>query len=215
MAKLIGPLHSTEARGRVGGVVYNTWRGLATAKAKTSPSQPRTARQLIIRAFLTTYTRLWQTLGAVAIAAWNAYAAAHTETDWTGSPKRLTGADWHTRLNVRLADMGKTAITTPPVVAPPAAVAALVLTGGAGQISCAHTAMAGTDLTIDYWDQGPMSAGIVPKLTAARHKTYSPGETTPNVLTGLTPGLHTIWARCVSEVTGLASTWVNAQAAVT
>lgn len=59
MAKVTLPLMSAEARGKVGGLIYNTWRGNSTVKIKKAPAQPRTARQLLIRAFATTCSRAW------------------------------------------------------------------------------------------------------------------------------------------------------------
>jgi len=215
MAKVVSPLQSTEARGRVAGLIYNTWRGLNTVKSFKSPSQPRSSRQLLIRAYAVTCSRAWAALTAANQAAWIAYATAHPETDWSASAKRLTGHNWYVRLSVRLLDMAKSVVVTPPAVAAFASVAGLVLTPGAGQISCAFTAFAGTATTVDWWIQGPISAGRLPKIERAKHKAYTPGETTPYVITGLTPGTNAVFARSVSETDGQASPFVMLTAVVT
>ena len=215
MAVLHNPLISSEARGKVGGLVYNTWRGRAYAKSKTGPAQPRSERQLNIRAMSTKLIRAWQSIGATLITLWNDYAAAHPDIDWSGNAKRLSGANWYLRCNLRLSDMAKSLIDTPPAVPAPPAVTALVLTPGTGSISCAFDVSGGTSISLDIWDQGPHSPGVQPKIQRAKHKAYAPGETSPYVLSGLAPGLHTLFARHVSETTGLASPWVMASATVT
>ena len=40
MAKVINPLLSVEARGRMGGIVYNTWHGISYAKAHYGTHKP-------------------------------------------------------------------------------------------------------------------------------------------------------------------------------
>jgi hypothetical protein len=208
-------LHSTEARGRVGAIVYNTWRGIATVKSKIAPAQPRTTRQLAIRAFCTTIARRWAIITGTQRDGWTAYSAAHPDTDWTGNPQRITGLNWFVRCSVRLLDLAKAVVDSAPVVPAPANVALLVCTGGSGQISCAFTAYTGTDTSIDIWTQGPHSVGVVSTIVRAKHKAYGPGETTPLVVTGLPAGFYTVFARSVSEVNGLASAFVSATATVT
>ena len=215
MAKVTNPLFSSEARGKVGGIIFNTWRGFSTVKVKKSPAQPRTARQMLIRAFCVTCSRVWATISQVNRDGWTAYATAHPDVDWTNTPKRLTGINFYTRCGVRLLDLAKSVPSTCPVVAAPAAVEALVATGAAGQISCAFTASAGTDISIDLWTQGPKSAGVLGSIVRAKHKIYGPGETTPLVIPTLTPGLYQVYARHISEVNGLASPFVTTTATVT
>ncbi len=215
MAKLVGPLHSAEARGRVSGLIYNTWRGISYAKAFCSPAQPGTQRQLQVRAWAVQLVRAWASLTSTQQGTWNQYAVDHPYIDWTGNPKRLTGANYYLALNLRMLDMGKTVQTSAPVTNAPDAVAAFVAADGVGQSSCSWTAFAGTDKSVDLWGYGPHSAGRIPTLQRAKHKVYVPGETSPYVLTGLGLGLWTIYARCVDEDNGLASTWVWDNATIT
>jgi hypothetical protein len=215
MAKCMNPAFSSETRGRVGGIVYNTWRGARTVKVKTAPAQPRTARQLVIRAFCTTIARRWAILTAPQREGWTTYANAHPGSDWTGSPKRATGLNWFVQLSVRLLDMAKAVVDTAPITVAPPNVIALVCTGGSGQISCAFTPAGGTTTTIDLWTHGPRSAGVISTIVKAKHRLYAPGETSPAVIPTLPAGLYTVYARNVDEVTGLASQWVSATATVT
>jgi hypothetical protein len=215
MAKAIGPAHSTEVHGKIGDLVFNAWRGIHTIKIRKNPTQPRTARQLFIRSYMTTCVRAWASLSAANQAAWIAYAAAHLKTDWTNVAVRVTGANWYCALSVRLLDMSKSVVASPPTVSAPAGIAGAVATGGSGQVSIAFTAHGGTAETIDAWLTAPISLGKIPKITMARHHVYAPAETTPLVITGLAAGHYAAFLRCVSETDGQVSTWVSVTFTVT
>ena len=215
MAKAIGPAYSTEVHGKIGGLIFNCWRGINTIKIKKNPSQPRTARQLSIRSIMVTAVRAWSTISSANRTAWNNYAALHLKTDWTNVAVRVTGANWYCALRCLMADMGKTPVDSPPTVSAPAGIASLVATGGSGQVSLAFTAHGGTADTIDVWLTSTMSAGRAPKITDAVHHIYAPAETTPLVITSLAPGIHTAFARCVSETDGQVSAFVSATFTVT
>ncbi len=214
MAKVINPLMSAAARGKVGGLIFNIHRGINTVKGFKSPSQPRTARQLAVRAYLSTLSRGWSTLTAAQRTAWTDWANAHTVADWTGTPIRMTGENAYIKLNSLMLDQGQSAVTTPPAVSAPANVAGLAITPSAGQLSIAWTATTGTDKQVDVWLYGPHSAGRTPSLVKAKHNCYCPGETSPKVITGLASGLYTVFARVVSETDGQVSSFVSAQATV-
>jgi len=186
-----------------------------TVKSFKSPSQPRTSRQLTIRGFMLTSVRAWAALTPTHRTGWNDFSVAHPETDWTSGSKRLTGANWYCRLSVRLLDLAKSVVATAPVAAAPPGIVLGVATGGSGQISVAYTAHGGTADQIDIWTEGPMSAGRLAKIERAKHRQYGPAETTPIVVTGLTPGLHTVFARCISETDGQASSFTSTTATVT
>lgn len=215
MAKVTGPLQSNEARGGIGALVFNTWRGISTVKMMKSPAQPRTARQLAVRAFLTTCSRAWAGLSAANRATWTTWATDHPVSDWTGQSKRMTGADAYTRHASRLLDQGFAAVATAPVAVAPVSVAGLVITPGAGSMSIAFTAYGGTATQVDIWLYGPHSAGRVGKITKARHNVYAPGETTPKVISTLAAGLYSVFIRAVSETDGQASAFISADTTVT
>jgi hypothetical protein len=215
MAKVTNPLMSSQARGKVGGMVFNNWRGFATVKVNKSPSQPRTSRQLAIRAFCTTLTRAWSALTAGNREGWTNYANAHPLLDWTNTPRRTTGINMFVAMNIRRLDMGSAQVDTAPTIAAPASVAGLVPTGGSGQISVAHTSPGGTATQIDIWTHGPHSAGQVGNIVRAKHRSYAAAETTPTVISGLSPGLYTVFARHINEADGQASPFTSADATVT
>ncbi len=98
MPKVKNPLFSQEARGGIAGLVYNTWRGINYVKTNTSPTGQGTALRLAAQALMTAISKLWQTATDANRTAWGQYAIDHPVTDWTGSPKRLTGMNWFMKL---------------------------------------------------------------------------------------------------------------------
>lgn len=205
---------SGAARGKVGGIIFNVWRGLATVKIHKSPAQPRTARQLAVRSYITTLSRAWAGLTDAQRSAWTDWADLHPVSDWTGTNIRMTGENAYIKLNSILLDLGNAAVVTPPSVAGPTSVAGFSCTGSQGKISVAFTPRTGTNETIDIWLQGPHSAGLIGTLSKARHISYNPGETSPILLSNLSPGNYTVWARTVSESDGQVSTFVSDTAVV-
>lgn len=60
MALVIGPLHSFEARGKVGSMVFGLWRGLQWVRMHFIPANPKTQLQINIRTALTLMVASWQ-----------------------------------------------------------------------------------------------------------------------------------------------------------
>lgn len=60
MAKLIGPLHSFEASGKVASMVFGNWRGIAWVRGHFIPANPKTPEQVNIRTALTISVATWQ-----------------------------------------------------------------------------------------------------------------------------------------------------------
>lgn len=102
MAKVTGPLHSSEARGGVGDLQFNTWRGLHTVRKRSGPTTLYSEDQLFLRAQAAQCTHRWKEISDAQRSAWNVFAASHPDPDWTGQPKRLSGFNWFIRINVRL-----------------------------------------------------------------------------------------------------------------
>jgi hypothetical protein len=212
MAKCVGPLHSSEARGKVGGLVYNSWRGFATVKAKHAPAQPRTNLQLRVRSIAIMIARGWADLTNQAD--WNVYATNHTMSDWTNSPKRLTGANWYVMLHTRMLLAGLTPVNTPPAVNAPDPVLTFTAVGSAGVITMTWTAPTGTD-RLDFWLDGLHSAGRQGSIHKAKYKLTLLGSAAVKTITGLAPGVYDVYTRVMSPVDGQVSTWVTARATVT
>jgi hypothetical protein len=215
MAKVLNPLNSTEARGRMGGIVYNTSRGLNYVKGQTAPAQPRSQKQLSIRAWGSYLVRQWATITATERLHWNNYAASHTETDGMGMTKRLTGLNWYVRCNIRLLQNGFAIKTEPPATAAPDPLANL--TAGDGILSSAvlWTATGGTDKTVELFVVGPHSQGRQAKIEMAKRTRVIEGESGGATIYNLTPGRYTVFARSLDEDNGLVSAWVSDTADVT
>lgn len=216
MAKVVSPLMSTEARGKVSGFIYNTWRGISYVKKFTSPAQPNTAKQLAIRALNKTCTLAWAGITAAQRAAWNAYAETHLRTDWTGNPKRVTGQNWFVSCSMALLRFGSAIVATAPTEAAPAPPTGVELANAAGDLQITFDAQAGTDKQIEIWGQGPYSTGRQPRIELARFMLYSDGEGTDpvDVWTAAAAGAYTVYVRVMDETTGLTSPWVMSSVTV-
>ena len=218
MAKLTQPLGSSEARGKLGGLVYNTWRGIAYAKAKATPGNQGTQRRLAVRALAKACTTQWQTISDTLRTWWNDYAARTPDTDWTGNPKRLSGYNWFLRCNVRLLDIGLPINDLPPIR--PNQWPALVPAASQADASLEITwtlppSTPSTDLQVDVWITKAQSAGRKPAIEDAKHLAYEPAESGTYTTPPLGHGTYGIYLRTIDELTGLASPWALVIAAVT
>jgi len=194
------------------GLVYNTWRGTSYVKAACGPCQPRSSRQLAIRALSTRFVRGFQALGQAAIDAWNVYASAHPEIDWTGNSRRITGSNWFTRLNVRLVDMGQAPITDPPAVPAPDPLLGLTVAGITDGITVTWATDGTSDKQVDLWLAGPYTEAVAAKLPGAKHNLYQGIESNLITCDALQKGFYTAFARVIDEATGLDSTWQSGKA---
>lgn len=216
MAKITMPIGSTESRGRIGGIQTNTWRGISYAKSNSSPAQPRSKRQLQIRAWTTMLVRYWGTdLTPTERTWWNEYAVSHPDVDWTGNAKRLTGINWFVRCSLRMLDMGKVIADSPPST--PAPDAPLVFAAADGILTSivTWTAIGGTDKMVDIWWLGPHSPGRIGKIERATHYKYAAGESATDTRDGMQVGFYTCFGRTLDEDNGLASPWVSDTATTT
>ena len=213
MAKVVGALHSSEARGRVGGIVFNSHRGMGVCRVKHAPSQPRTSLQLKVRAIAVNLVRAWS--NCLHQADWNAYAAVHPYTDGMGLTIRAAGVNWYTALNARLNALKIGSVETPPVDLPPTPVVGLVLTPSAGQISAAWDGPSEATDRIQFWIDGPHSAGRIGSLPRARLTSQPEAASSPEVLTGLLTGRYSVYVRSMSETDGQVSQWALEECDVT
>jgi hypothetical protein len=207
MAKVVGPLHASEARGKSGGLVYNSWRGFATVKAKHAPAQPQTAKQLAARAICVTAARAWQLLANQA--AWNYYASIHTLVDWTNSPKRLSGANWYVMLSTRLARRAIAPVITPPVSAAPDPVTALTAAGDLTNVEIDWDPTPGPTINVEIWIDGPRSPGRLGSLNKARWNMDGVGTVGAANTGPLFQGQYTFYVRAISLEDGQVSPFIS------
>ena len=211
MAKAVGGGYSAETRGKVGGIVYGVWRGFQTIRAKHAPSQPRSFKQLAIRAFAIHLSRAWQ-LNAHQ-ADWDTYAQSHTLVDWTNTPKRLTGHNWFVGLNTRLVKLGNAIVATPPYVPAPDAVVGLAAVGTAGSIALTWTPPIVSANKIEVWLDGPHSPGRIPSIVRAKYHDTVVGTPGTETIT-VTTGTWSVYARALDLTNGLVSVWVGVNVVV-
>ena len=115
MAKVINPLNSTEARGKVGGLVYNTWRGIRTVKTNTAPSGQGVGKRAAAFDLIVQAGKRWATLTDTQRQAWRDWAKQHVEPHWTGTDKRLPGYSWYVRIQVNRQWLSQGYQDTPPL----------------------------------------------------------------------------------------------------
>lgn len=114
MAVVTWPLSSGEARGRVGGLIYNTWRGRSYVKSYKLPKTEFSDPQIDARGITANLTARWQAISDQKRATWAQFAADHPLPSWTGSPKRLSGYNWYVKTNWHLFFDQTTTIDDPP-----------------------------------------------------------------------------------------------------
>lgn len=170
-AKVLDPLRSAEARGKVGGLSYNTWRGISTVKTCGSPANQQTAARIEARRKLIYYSQRWQTITQAQRNAWIAYADAHLVLDWTGNPVRLTGHQMYVGLSVNAERAGATPSDDPPAIVGPLPLPSFTATYdvGTGDVIFAsdydgYT----TDHFVDIWVSGPHTAGRNPSIKESK-----------------------------------------------
>jgi len=114
MAVVTWPLSSGEARGRVGDLIYNTWRGRSYVKAFALHQGEFTPAQIEARSFTGMLTIIWQSLDPEPRAAWQHFADKHLLSSWTGQPKRISGYNWFIKLNYWVQNWDGNYLLFPP-----------------------------------------------------------------------------------------------------
>jgi len=114
MAKVVGPLHSTEARGSVDTLTYSTWRGIRTVRTRAGNSDPASGTRLEALLLGKAASFNWATIGDARRQAWERYSSDHPEPDWTGTNRRISGHAWYVRLHTRASLWGYPPIDDPP-----------------------------------------------------------------------------------------------------
>lgn len=211
MPKVKNPLLSLEARGGIGGLVYNTWRGINTVKTNTSPTGQGTPKRLAAQGLMSTISKLWSAISDANRLAWNQYAVDHPVPDWTGSPKRLTGMNWFMSCLTQIRRVAGSDIDVPPAIAAPNAIVGLALSNATGDLKVAFTSPTGSDTFLDVWVAGPLSKGRNAKLEQAKPTILveATSGAAQALITAAADGRYTAFARIIDSATGLTSTWVS------
>jgi hypothetical protein len=91
VAKVVAPLFSAEARGRLGELVYGTWHGIHFVRTYNTPDfgliDPRADQMARVAAA----NAAWKLLSDLQREGWHNYAQSHPRLDWSGNSFRVSG----------------------------------------------------------------------------------------------------------------------------
>lgn len=114
--KFKSPVYS-QASGSIAGLTYSHNKGGMYARARSIPTNGRSAQQQAIRNAITTLATRWgQTLTAGQRTAWETFAANVPITDTLGEPRNVTGLDWYVKANSYRIQSGVAVVDAGPVV---------------------------------------------------------------------------------------------------
>jgi hypothetical protein len=209
MAKVLNPLNSTEARGRVGGLVYNTWRGIRTVKTHTQPQHQDDPKRQAHKLIVQEAGIRWSSITTEQRTAWDHFASLHPNIDWTGAKIRLAGYHWYVRIQTTLIDTGNLYIDDPPTELHSWFPSDLTAASPAGDIVIEWTG-SGLPLAdrhyLDVWWTKPLSAGRHPSIHEATRHGYCSGEDNTYIIQSAPTGYYTLFLRTIC-VSGLRGTW--------
>ncbi len=108
------PVYS-KASGSVAGLTYSHNKGGMYARARVTPTDPATGRQIVIRGLMTSLANTWSnTLSAIQRAAWALYGANVAMTNRIGETIYLSGQQHFIRCNVPRLQGGIAVIIAAP-----------------------------------------------------------------------------------------------------
>jgi hypothetical protein len=145
MARVLYAPTITEFRGSVGGVTFQRNANGAIAKLKNSQKFSLSTAQSITSSNLSRVASLWSTIGSGAQASWNAFALAHSRTDFYGRVKNLSGFQWFCSCNLNLITIGEPLLSNAPTYVSP------------GSLSNPVIGPSGSSLLLNLDSPGPSS----------------------------------------------------------
>jgi hypothetical protein len=134
MARILFGNIVSDARGKIGGIVYSRNTGGAYARQKVSPVQPRTASQLAQRENLGLLTKNWARLTQGQRESWKAFSLTHKRVDVFRLAKQRTAQQMYMFLNLALLSNGLNLLVDPPVDLKVAGLTALTLANGSSGV---------------------------------------------------------------------------------
>jgi|GEM_PF-1833789 len=200
MAVLTGPLHSSEARGRTGDLIYNTYRGVSYVKAHAHYQSGLSAKQQAIQETARWVTQNWHDLPSTTHSQWAAFAAAHPLPHWSGHPKRISAYNWYMKLGWPEMWYFGYGITSPPAALPALIPLNMSVVWDAGNFIQSWTPQTpGPTFTwhIDAWLQGPDPFPQAPTIKRARLQSFAPEPQGENYIADLGPGHYNFFTRAI------------------
>ena len=106
-----------QASGSVAGMVFSHGRAGMITRSRSTPTNPNTERQRIVRVALAVLAPYWgQTLSAAQRAGWNLYAANVAMTNALGATIFLTGQNHFLRINIVRIQAGIPIVLNAPTI---------------------------------------------------------------------------------------------------
>jgi len=151
----------SEARGKIGGMVFSRNSYGSYIRQKVTPVNPSSARQSIVRTYLTQLAQDWRDLTAPQKLQWNTQAVAFAKTDIFGDKQTPSGFNLYMSLNLNILNVNGVVISTPPVLEDAfnfTAFSAAISAGG-GSIDLTYAAAIPATVSVEVFATAPMSAG--------------------------------------------------------
>lgn len=107
----------TDARGSIAGTTYSRNHYGPYIRARTTPTNPKTARQVAVRSAVAFLSDMWgNTLTALQRASWDLYGSNVAMTDKLGATMYLTGYNHFIRSNLLIKLAGHVIVVAGPVI---------------------------------------------------------------------------------------------------
>lgn len=213
MVKLVDPVRSSEARGKLGGICYNTHRGIHIARSIVTPITEYSDLQISTRLVSAGITAYWQAMTQPERDCWNKYATVHLLPDWTGQKKRLSGYNWFMKCNWLLRFRGWGWYLVPPSESSPAQPLGFSLSNIGSHIKLSWTSLGDPDATRYWniiWRAGPYSSAFAPDYRLAAYLNMYLDDTASYYDPMPAAGFYTYFLQRWGRYTGLKSIMTRA-----
>jgi hypothetical protein len=211
MAKVTQPLGSVEARGAIGGYVYQPWRGIQTVRSRATPADvPGSAREGI-KTLMASVSAAWRNLTDAQRSAWAEYARLHLDPYWTGEDLRLPAFQRFCKMRFLQEWAGYSGTDDPPSLLMLHELSTLNLVDFGGQLTWtwAYSQMPGEpSCYLDAWAIGPHSAGRNMTIHDCRHMFFEVAADLSHTTLLAPSGTWTSFARLISPY-GQDTPWIK------
>lgn len=151
-----------DMRGKINGTVHSKNRAGNYMRNKTSPVNPQTTAQALVRSRFTTLAQGWRGLAVGERTAWNSVVGNFARSNQFGDMKNMSGENLYIGINRNIQTVGGVVITTPPL---PAAVTGLLTMSLVADVSDAwikitYTPAIPASGTVMIFATAPVSAGV-------------------------------------------------------
>jgi len=209
MAKVTGPLGSSEARGAVGDRVYGSWRGFNVVRSRVTPKNEISGLRIPMQNLMRTWAPLWATLDPQTRQAWYDFAAQHVEPDWTGQDLQLPAWNWWIRTQIRRDHDSLPASDLPPDSACLTDITTLLFYNSVGYLTLEWLMTPDDDLfnyRLEAWLTHAHSPGRKPTLHDAHWLNIYAASDIATTITVPAPGYYTLFIRPI-HASGMAGNW--------